>query len=134
MPPFFFGKLMNKDSIFYTVSDNYIEYLQKSEPHVMSNKKEERTFHRKYVGILTELNGFKYFVPMSSPKQKDYKNGEIKSDNLTTIYMKSKNKLYGTLRFNCMIPVLELETLLKVVINFQKLEILCNLYNNGATQ
>lgn len=176
---------MNKDNIFYTVSDSYIEYLQKSEPYVMSNKKEERTFHRKYVGILTELNGFKYFVPMSSPKQKDFKNGKIKSDNLTTIYMKSKDKLYGTLRFNCMIPVLEselkpysindegdfnykmlmlaeynfcksnrekiertaknlyikkhkneksLEVLLKIVVDFNKLEALCNQYQTGAAQ
>ena len=46
---------------------------------------------------------------MSSPKDKDYENGKIKKNNLTTIYMKSKEKLYGTLRFNCMIPVPESE-------------------------
>ena len=45
------------------------------------------------------------FVPMSSPKEKDFENGKIRKDNLTTIYMRNKNKLYGTLRFNCMIPV-----------------------------
>lgn len=96
---------MPADNVFYVVSDDYISFLSKIENHVMSNKPDERTYHRKYVGILTELNGFKYFVPMSSPKAKDYKNGKIKKDNLTTIYMKSKEKLYGTLRFNCMIPV-----------------------------
>ena len=42
---------------------------------------------------------------MSSPKEKDYENGKIRKSNLTTIYMRSKEKLYGTLRFNCMIPV-----------------------------
>ena len=42
---------------------------------------------------------------MSSPKEKDYENGKIRKNNLTTIYMRSKEKLYGTLRFNCMIPV-----------------------------
>ena len=46
---------------------------------------------------------------MSSPKEKDYKNGKIKKNNLTTIYMKNKEKLYGTLRFNSMIPVPESE-------------------------
>ncbi len=46
---------------------------------------------------------------MSSPKDKDYENGKIKKNNLTTIYLRSKEKLYGTLRFNSMIPVPESE-------------------------
>ncbi len=96
---------MAEENIFYIVSDDYIAYLSKTEARVMKNKPEERTYHRKYVGIITELNGFKYFVPMSSPKEKDYANGKIRKNNLTTIYMRNKDKLYGTLRFNCMIPV-----------------------------
>ena len=100
---------MAEDNIFYIVSDEYIEYLLKIETHVMQNKPDERTYHRKYVGILTEINGFKYFVPMSSPKEKDYQNGKIKKNSITTIYMRSKDKLYGTLRFNSMIPVPQAE-------------------------
>ncbi|WP_296663516.1 MULTISPECIES: type III toxin-antitoxin system ToxN/AbiQ family toxin [unclassified Treponema] len=100
---------MTEDNIFYIVSDEYVDYLLKVESHVMQNKPQERTYHRKYVGILTEINGFKYFVPMSSPKDKDYANGKIKKNNLTTIYIRSKEKLYGTLRFNSMIPVPESE-------------------------
>ena len=96
---------MAEDNVFYIVSDEYIAYLSRVETHIMRNKPEERTYHRKYVGILTEINGFKYFVPMSSPKDKDYENGKIRKNNLTTIYMRSKEKLYGTLRFNSMIPV-----------------------------
>ena len=96
---------MAEDNVFYIVSDEYIAYLSKIESHVMKNKPDERTYHRKYVGILTEINGLKYFVPMSSPKDKDYENGKIRKNNLTTIYMRSKEKLYGTLRFNSMIPV-----------------------------
>ena len=69
---------MTEDNIFYIVSDEYVEYLLKIESHVMQNKPQERTYHRKYVGVLTEINGFKYFVPMSSPKDKDYANGKIK--------------------------------------------------------
>ena len=69
---------MTEDNIFYIVSDEYVEYLLKIENHVMQNKPQERTYHRKYVGILTEINGFKYFVPMSSPKDKDYENGKSK--------------------------------------------------------
>lgn len=106
MSPFFVSESeMTEDNIFYIVNDEYIAYLSKIETRVMKNKPDERTYHRKYVGILTEINGFKYFVPMSSPKEKDYKNGKIRKNNLTTIYMRSKEKLYGTLRFNCMIPV-----------------------------
>ena len=72
----------------------------------MSNKEDTRTYHRKYLGILTELNGFRYFIPLSSPKQKDYnKQGKIKNDSEITIYIRNKEKLYGTLKFNNMIPV-----------------------------
>ena len=85
---------MAEDNVFYIVSDEYISYLSKIENHVMKNKPDKRTYHRKYVGILTEINGFKYFVPMSSPKDKDYKNGKIRKNNLTTIYMRNKEKLY----------------------------------------
>ena len=59
---------MTEDNIFYIVSDEYVDYLLKIESHVMQNKPQERTYHRKYVGILTEINGFKYIVPMSSRK------------------------------------------------------------------
>ena len=55
--------------MFYTITDKYIDYLSKDNPHVMSNKQETRTYHRKYIGLVTELGGHKYFVPMSSPKE-----------------------------------------------------------------
>ena len=91
---------------FVLISDKYIDYLRKTEPRVMSNKAESRIFHRKYLGIIQELNGFKYFIPLSSPKPKDYsQNGKPKTDSLITIYMKDSRRLYGTLRFNNMIPV-----------------------------
>ena len=64
--------------LFHIISDKYIAYLQKSEPCVMSNKEGTRTYHRKYLGVLTELNGYHYFIPLFSPKEKDYnKKGEI---------------------------------------------------------
>ncbi|MBO7121915.1 MAG: type III toxin-antitoxin system ToxN/AbiQ family toxin [Treponema sp.] len=87
--------------LFHIISDRYISYLQKSEPNVMSNKEGVRTYHRKYLGVLTELNGFRYFIPLSSPKEKDYnKQGKIKNDSEITIYIRNKDKLYGTLRLN----------------------------------
>ena len=95
---------------FVIISDKYIEYLRKYEKRVMSNKVDSRIYHRKYLGIIEKLNGFNYFIPLSSPKQKDYtQNGKIKNDSLITIYMKDSKRLYGTLRFNNMIPVPESE-------------------------
>ena len=95
---------------FVVITDEYISYPRKSEPRVMSNKADSRVYHRKYLGIIEELNGFKYFIPLSSPKPKDYtQNGKPKIDTLITIYMKDSKRLYGTLRFNNMIPVPESE-------------------------
>ena len=114
MPLFYSGESVKSAYHFVAVSDEYIEYLQKREPHVLSNKVNERTYHRKYIGIIEELNGFKYFVPLSSPKQKDYTNdGKIRKDSLATIYIKDSKNLFATLRFNNMIPVPESE-----IINF----------------
>ena len=95
---------------FVAITDKYISYLQKSEPHVMSNKTETRVYHRKYLGILEKLGGFNYFIPLSSPKKKDFRaDGSIKSDSLITMHIKDNKRLYGTLRFNNMIPVPESE-------------------------
>ena len=56
----------------YSVSDQYIEYLRQFEPNVYSNKSGNRSHTRKYIGTVIEMNGVKYFVPMSSPKETDY--------------------------------------------------------------
>ncbi|MCF0237833.1 MAG: type III toxin-antitoxin system ToxN/AbiQ family toxin, partial [Sphaerochaetaceae bacterium] len=95
----------------YLISDEYIEFLSKYNNHVMSNKPTERTYHRKYIGLLTKLGGLTYFVPMSSPKSKDYipNTHNIRKDSLTTIYIKNKNNYLGSIRFNLMIPVPESE-------------------------
>ncbi len=99
---------------FVAITDEYISYLQKSEPRVMSNKQNDRTYHRKYIGIIEKLGGFNYFIPLSSPKPRDYNsNGTIKKDSLTTIYIKDNKNLFAKLRFNNMIPVPESE-----IINF----------------
>ena len=113
--PFFLGGCKkNTTYSFVAVSDNYIAYLQTSEPHVMPNKTNTRIYHRKYIGIIEELNGFKYFVPLSSPKAHDYlSNGKIKKDSLVTIHIKDNKNLFATLKFNNMIPVPESE-----IINF----------------
>ena len=50
----------------YRIKDEYIDFLRKYDKKVSKNKKETRPF----VGIVFEINNFKYFAPLSSPKEK----------------------------------------------------------------
>jgi protein AbiQ len=87
----------------------------KFERRVYSNKENERTHTRKYLGTVLEINGFKYFVPLSSPKDSDYfdrEKREIRKSTVPIIRMVSQSisgelELKGTLKFSNMIPVPE---------------------------
>ena len=76
----------------YSVSDAYISYLREHEPNVYSNKEDNRTHTRKYVGIVIEMNGF----PTMRITEKSNGVKELK----------------GTLRISHMIPVPEAELIL----------------------
>lgn len=102
----------------YSVSDEYITYLRKEITNVYSNKVENRTHTRKYVGVVIEISGYKYYIPMSSPKDTDYQiageNRVIKKSIVPIIRIVIKNtagekELKGTLRISHMIPVPESE-------------------------
>lgn len=101
----------------FSVSDAYIKYLRKKYPNVYSNKIGERNHTRKYIGAVMEINNFKYYVPLSSPKDSDYEiiNEEkvIRKSTLTIIRITEidgvKEELKGTLRISHMIPVLDSE-------------------------
>ena len=57
----------------YSVSDEYISYLRKNFPRVYSNKEDTRVHTRKYLGAVIEIDSHKYYIPLSSPKDKhDY--------------------------------------------------------------
>ncbi len=57
----------------YSISDEYINYLRKKFPKVYSNKEDSRVHTRKYLGVVIEINTHKYYIPLSSPKDKhDY--------------------------------------------------------------
>lgn len=107
-----------KELKIFSVSDEYIAYLRKEIPNVYSNKIENRTHTRKYVGVVIELAGYKYYIPMSSPKDTDYQiageNLVIKKSIVPIVRMVVKNtagekELKGTLRISHMIPVPETE-------------------------
>lgn len=92
----------------YSVSDKYIKYLRQFENKIYDNKEEIRTHDRKYLGIVLTVNGFNYYIPMSSPKKSDYLDFEkkiIRKDTKTIIRIHESGRLYGTLRISNMIPV-----------------------------
>lgn len=79
---------------FYNVDDEYIEYLYSIDNRVPFNKNNKRP----YIWIILEINKFKYFAPMFSPKQQHNKY----KTNAT--YIKIGEGL-GIIKLNNMIPV-----------------------------
>ncbi|MDV0447401.1 Endoribonuclease ToxN [Methanosarcinaceae archaeon Ag5] len=87
---------------FYDVSKDYVAYLQESE-------KEKRGFTKvpnmeypgrkqKFLcGIVLQVNGMDYYVPITSHKKQH-------SESIL-IYFKNQNDPVGSLRFNFMIPI-----------------------------
>ena len=56
--------------LFYEIDSKYISYLAQFDHHLFQNAKITQNFSRKYIGILFEINGLKYFAPLSSFKEK----------------------------------------------------------------
>lgn len=99
-----------------SISDKYIDYLRniKGFGNVCSNIGENYKYSRKYIGIALLVNGFSYYIPLSSPKKTDYimTNGKkkIRKSIVPIIRVTHKNsdgvlELNGTLRISNMIPV-----------------------------
>lgn len=84
-----------KNLKLYKVTDHYVNYLHSRDAKVQYNK----NAHRPYVGVVFEFGGFKYFVPMESPKPNHV---NIKSGKHI---LKLEEGKYGLLGFNNMIPV-----------------------------
>ncbi|WP_054739983.1 type III toxin-antitoxin system ToxN/AbiQ family toxin [Cellulosilyticum ruminicola] len=119
----------------YEVTVDYVEYLREFEPKkILSNKDEKGT--RKFLGIVTQKNGYNYVIPLSSPKYlKDYSikdyTGEklpedfsfiayadrivlLKDTTVPVVFMYDKNgdesiDFFGKLQCNNMLPVPESE-------------------------
>jgi len=98
----------------YNVQDEYINYLRKFDHKVFSNKEDDRKFGRKYLGVVLNVAGFNYFVPLSSPKNSDFiiKNGLriIRKNTIPIIRIVAEDvdgnpELKGTLKFSNMIPI-----------------------------
>lgn len=88
---------------FYNVDKDYIYYLQYMETkkrgftHVPNMEYENK--EQKFIcGIVLEINGMKYYVPVSSYKKQQ------KDNILINIIRDAKNPVKGSLRFNYMFP------------------------------
>lgn len=79
----------------YRISDHYIRFLHSRDGRVQYNK----CARRPYVGVVFNIGGFKYFVPMESPKPNHEK---IKAGKHI---LKLEGGKYGMLGFNNMVPV-----------------------------
>ena len=79
----------------YRISDHYIRFLNSWDSKVQYNK----CAHRPYVGVVFSFGGYKYFVPMESPKPN---HANIKAGKHI---IKLDGGKYGILGFNNMVPV-----------------------------
>lgn len=93
----------------YKISEQYITYLHKRDPKVQFNKGARRP----YVGVVFAFGGYKYFVPMESPKPNHAK---IKPGKHI---IKLDGGRYGMLGFNNMVPVHK-DALIEFDINAEK--------------
>ena len=62
----------------YEIDSKYIDHLSQFEKHLFQNKKVTQKFSRKYIGIILKINGFSYFAPLSSFKEKHKRLSETK--------------------------------------------------------
>jgi protein AbiQ len=97
--------------LIFSVENNHVKYLQSFEKHVYSNEDPTYTQTRKYVGYVIEINGWKYYIPLSSPKPGDYNpDRTVKESSLGIMRIKDSSDntnmtFHGTLRISHMIPV-----------------------------
>lgn len=98
----------------YTISDSYIDFLRQKVPKVYSNKVHHRNHTRKYLGPISIIKGYSYYIPLSSPKKSDYQYADgkmlVKKSIIPIIRMYERGPngekvLKGTLRISDMIPV-----------------------------
>ena len=78
----------------YEVKSEYVDYLARYHEHLFYNK---GNYGRKYIGVVLDINGYKYFAPLSSFKEKHRK---IKEG---VDFIKVKD--YAVININNMIPV-----------------------------
>ena len=89
------GMFMKTNIRIYEIKNEYIKYLCKYQKHIFAQT--EGKDKRKYIGIVFEIRGLKYFAPLSSYKDKHKKMKE------GVDFIKIKD--YAVINLNNMIPV-----------------------------
>lgn len=98
-----------------TIDTEYVKYLQNTcnISHILDNK-EESVHGRRYLGVVLQIGHYKYYVPLSSPKNNDfiYIDGQRRIRRSIIPIMRiiardedNKPELKGKLKFSSMIPV-----------------------------
>ena len=91
---------------FYHITDEYLNYLRdKGDKYVPYNKAEGK--QRPYIGIITTINDFQYFIPLHSPKEHQGRFQDRVTDKI--LDPDDNTKLLGYLKYNNLIPVKESE-------------------------
>ncbi|MBQ8402063.1 MAG: type III toxin-antitoxin system ToxN/AbiQ family toxin [Clostridia bacterium] len=85
------------DIKLYEVDAAYIQYLYNIEPNMFRNRKAEQKNTRKYIGVVLYVNGYPYFAPLSSFKEKH----KHMKDSIDFIKVKD----YAVINLNNMFPV-----------------------------
>lgn len=93
----------------YEIDDNYVTYMHSKDDKVMLPLGPNYTHSRKYIGIVLQINGVKYFAPLSSPKNNDYVfadgNRVPRKSAFTIFRLIDKSVVLGKILLNSMIPV-----------------------------
>lgn len=91
---------MKKNKLRWYIADKeYVKYLKQFEEKVENIEYSEKL--KPYIGILININGFDYYVPISSVKEKHYK----MSNRMDFVKIIQKEKIIGVLNLNNMIPI-----------------------------
>jgi protein AbiQ len=88
---------------FYKIDLNYVKYLWKFDNKVQYDiyKSDDYNKKRPYIGVVLEINDFRYFAPLEHPRISHRK---LKSN---PHILKINNGRHGLIAFNNMIPVKE---------------------------
>ena len=58
-----------KDSLrIFEIKSKYVNYLSEYQKHIFAHNGDKEK--RKYIGIVLKINGFNYFAPLSSYKER----------------------------------------------------------------
>ena len=90
---------MGNKLFFYHIKNEYIDYLKKYQDHIWNN--EDKLHLRPYIGVVIEINNFKYYAPLTSPKAKHI----AMKERLDFIKIEYKGELKAAINLNNMIPV-----------------------------